>query len=345
MGIQPPTRNNLKYKFSDSGCKAGTTTALVLFSGGLDSLLAAKIMESLGFKTTALIFESAFFRSERPLAAAKENLLNPVVHDISAPHLKIVKDPRYGYGKNMNPCIDCHILMLSFAKKIAEKENSIIATGEVLGQRPMSQNKGALNLIEKRSGLANRILRPLSAKLLPPTAYETEGLIGREDLFDISGRGRKKQFELAKKFRITKYATPSGGCVLTDPIFSTRLQELLEKTRTPDKKDIALIQSGRIFWYGNNLAVIGRNENDNNAIKDTYKKKSDFTIELADFNGPLLLIRNFSGPKMKEKEIKEVAEMLAWYYPRIRQERAVRVKVKKDAKEIFYSVEPIGPVR
>ena len=344
MGNQPPIRHNLKYRFSDSGCKANLKPALVLFSGGLDSLLAVKILQSLNFDTTALIFESAFFRSQRPWATAKQYGIAVRVGDISAAHLEIVKNPRYGYGKNMNPCIDCHLLMLLEAKKVAAEMNgAVIATGEVLGQRPMSQNKGSLDLIEKKSGLVGRILRPLSARLLPPTEYETSGIIDRDTLHGISGRGRKTQFELAKKFNLHEYATPSGGCILTDPIFSDRLRKLLLKTDRPDNNDIALIKTGRLFWEEKSAVIIGRNESDNNAIRETYIKESDVIMELADFNGPVLLIRNFGDNPSSESRHKELARILAWYYPRVRQEKEVRIKVKNKEKEVVYSVEPTAP--
>jgi tRNA U34 2-thiouridine synthase MnmA/TrmU len=215
--------------------------ALVLLSGGLDSILAAKILKNQGIKITALSFRSYFFNEKNAKKAAK-NLKIPIkIIDFSRENLGIVKNPKHGYGRAMNPCIDCHILMLKKAKEILEKEKfhpapepsarygaSFVVTGEVLGQRPMSQNKNSLNLIEKESGLRGYLLRPLSAKLLEPTIPEKEGLIKREKLFDITGRSRKRQMALAKKWKIKWYPTPTGGCLLTDLGFGKRLKELLK---------------------------------------------------------------------------------------------------------------------
>ena len=161
--------------------------ALILFSGGLDSILAAKILEEQGIKLLGLTFKSYFFNEKEAKESARKIKLPLKVIDFSKEHLQIVKNPKYGYGKAMNPCLDCHILMLKIAKRLMNKEGfHFVATGEVLGERPMSQNKEALKLIEKRSLLKGYLLRPLSAKLLEPTIPEMSGLVNREKLLDIS---------------------------------------------------------------------------------------------------------------------------------------------------------------
>ncbi len=227
---------------------------LVLFSGGLDSILTVKILQEQGIKVTGLVFVSYFFDSQLADKAARELKIKLKKFDFSEEHLRIVKKPKYGYGKTMNPCLDCHLLMLKEAKEIMEKEEfDFVATGEVLGERPMSQNKQALELIEKESGLKGYLLRPLSAKLLEPTLIEKKRLVKRDKLLDISGRSRKKQIALAKKWGVKEYPTPAGGCLLTDPQFGQRLKELLARWPQAEGNDIQLLKLGRHFWVSHRL--------------------------------------------------------------------------------------------
>ena len=197
---------------------------LILFSGGLDSILATKLLLEQGIIVQGLTLKSAFFDAKQAKKAAEKVGIQLKVIDFSDEHLRMVKNPKFGYGKNMNPCIDCHLLMLKTAQKIMTKENfDFVATGEVLGERPMSQRKQILGLLEKEAGLVGRLLRPLSAKLLLPTEAEKKGLVDRRKLLDIQGRSRKRQLALAKKWGIDWYSTPAGGCLLTDPEFSKKL--------------------------------------------------------------------------------------------------------------------------
>ncbi len=301
------------------------TKALLLFSGGLDSILALKILEEQNIKVIPLYFESVFFGE----FAGNENLRNENFRsllkiDFSKKQLKIIKNPRYGYGKNLNPCIDCHLLMLKEAKKIMEKENcDFIATGEVLGERPMSQNKNALELVEKKSSLQGLLLRPLSAKLLEPTEAEKNGLIERDKLFDISGRGRNRQLVLAKKYGITDFPSPAGGCLLTDPAFSKRLGRLLGKKSSPTLSDLELLKLGRHFWQKDILVVVGRNKEENKKIKK-LAEKNDTLIELKNITGPLTLIR---GKKIPNETIKKAQELTGHY--------STRARGKKDLEFIF----------
>ena len=182
--------------------------ALVLFSGGLDSILAVKILQLQGIDVTGLTFVSYFFNNQSAKKAASKLKIKLKTVNFSEEHLKMVKKPKHGYGKSLNPCIDCHLMMLRKAKEIMNSPGSrekydFVATGEVLGERPMSQNKKALDLIEKESGLKGFLLRPLSAKLLQPTILEKKRKIKRAELLDICGRSRKKQIALAKAFKIT----------------------------------------------------------------------------------------------------------------------------------------------
>ena len=266
---------------------------LVLFSGGLDSILVVKIFQKEQIKVTGLHFVSYFFDNREQINKLAKNLkIKLKTVDFSEEHLKIVKDPRYGYGKAVNPCIDCHILMFKKAKEIMKAEGfNFIATGEVLGERPMSQNKKALALIEKKSGLEDYLLRPLSAKLLKPTIVEKKKLVNRDNLFDISGRSRKKQLALAKKWKIKNYPMPAGGCLLTDRQFAQRFQSLLKKWPDCQGDDVLLLKIGRHFWLDDNLILVGRDKEDNQKI-EKLAQKGDLLIKPKDFSGPTILVRS-----------------------------------------------------
>lgn len=293
--------------------KMKSAKALFLFSGGLDSILGVKVLEKQGVEVMALTFTSFFFDSVQSEKAAKENGIKIRVEDISKKHFGVVKSPRYGRGSGMNPCIDCHLLMLKEARRIMKSEKyDFLATGEVLGQRPMSQNAGALELIERKAGLAGKILRPLSAKVLPETEQEKRGMADREKLFGFSGRGRRDQIELAGKLGVKNFPTPAGGCVLTEKEYSQKLEELLEKVRNVKDGDIALLRIGRHFWSGDTKVVLGRNHEENMALKKV-SQKSDILIELKDFPGPLALIRGkdkMKGTELAKEKIKKYARKL-----------------------------------
>jgi len=213
-------------------------------------------------------------------------------------HLGIVKNPCFGRGSGMNPCVDCHLLMLKEAKKLArEVKFDFIATGEVLGQRPMSQNSRALELIEKKANLEGRILRPLSAQVLPETEMEKNQtspraklLVDRTKLYGISGRSRKEQMALAKKYKIKAYPSPAGGCILTDKEYSNKLREVLSKIKSVKKSDIDLLRIGRHFWVGRTRIVLGRNHEENLKLKK-LAGSSDVLIEPKDIPGPTALVR------------------------------------------------------
>ncbi|MFC1700626.1 tRNA 4-thiouridine(8) synthase ThiI [Patescibacteria group bacterium] len=280
--------------------------ALVMFSGGLDSILAVKILQEQGIEITGLVCVSYFFDDILAHKAAKKLGIELITIDFSDEHLSLVKNPKFGYGKGMNPCIDCHILMFKNAKGI--KGFDFVATGEVLGERPMSQNKQTMKLIKKESGLD--LLRPLSAKLLKSTLAEEKGFVHREKLLDISGRNRKRQIELAKKWGIKEYPAPAGGCLLTDPEFSKRFKKMLVFWPDCNGNDVKLLRYGRHFWKGENLIVVGRNEKDNAEIKN-LSKKGDMVIEPKEFPGPTILIR--SKKKILEESLVMVKELMLKY--------------------------------
>lgn len=287
--------------------------ALVLLSGGLDSILAAKILQNQGIKVTALSFKSYFFNTAAAEKAAKNLKIPLKIINFSKEHLEMVKNPQHGYGKAINPCIDCHILMLKKAKGIMKKEKfDLVATGEVLGERPMSQNLSTLKLIEKESSLKGYLLRPLSAKLLGETIPEKKELVDRRRLLDISGRSRKKQIALAKKWKIKWYPTPAGGCLLTDLEFSKKLKELFGKYPKCNGNDIEFLKLGRHFWVNKTKIIVGRNEKENKKI-EKLAKRGDILIEMKNYPGPLTLIRNYSKRKIIQKVIKKAQDLTQYY--------------------------------
>ena len=282
------------------------TKALVLMSGGLDSMLAARVLMEQGIEVTGVVFVSNFFGAAKARKAAGQLGINLKEVEFKKEHLKMVKNPKHGYGKNMNPCIDCHALMLKIAKSIMEKEGyDFVATGEILGQRPMSQNKEALKTVAKESCLGDLLVRPLSAKLLEESRPEREGKLIRGRLFDIKGRSRDKQKELVERFGIKEYASPGGGCLLTDQEFSQRLIKLFDYWPDCSGDDIELLKNGRVLWFKtqiaaddrqiatNALMVIGRDKEDCENL-EKLAKKGDIMVKLKEIVGPLTIVRIFN---------------------------------------------------
>jgi len=265
--------------------------ALAVFSGGLDSMLAAQLLRAQGIEVEALFFETPFFASARARKSAESIRLPLKVIDVTRPHLEVVRKPGHGYGGNMNPCIDCHALMLREAgDRLSVEGARFIVTGEVLGQRPMSQNLKALSTVAALSGYQGLILRPLSAKLLSPTIPEEKGWVRRDALMGISGRSRKPQMELAATFHITDYPSPAGGCLLTDPIFSRRLRDLLSHRPRCEVREIELLKVGRHFRLGEKTkAVVGRNKKENEEIL-SLARESDLVIKVHSVPGPVVLV-------------------------------------------------------
>lgn len=270
--------------------------ALSLFSGGLDSVLAAKIIQEQGIEVVAVHFSTPFMSREGKNYKVGKNLCSQIginfKHiEIKEEYLKIVKKPEFGFGSNLNPCIDCHILMLKKASEyMKEVGASFIITGEVLGQRPMSQKKKDLRIIEKESELEGLILRPLSAKLLSPTIPEKEGWVERGKLLDIQGRSRTRQIELAKKYNIKDYLTPAGGCLLTEPGFSRRVKDLKEYKPDFNISDVRFLKVGRHFRLTPKAKlVVGRDEGENNKLDDLSKEEIIFYP--VNVKGPLAIGR------------------------------------------------------
>lgn len=277
------------------------TKAVALLSGGLDSTLAVKLMIDQGIEVHALNFTSAFCtcnsggvnkggcKSESKRVAEEFGIAIKVVTK-GFDYIEIVRNAKHGYGKGMNPCVDCRIYMFRQAKEFMKEIGaSFIITGEVLGQRPMSQRKEAFRIIEKESGLEGLILRPLSAKQLEPTIPEKNGLVDRERLLDVLGRSRRQQIDLAEELDINDYPCPSGGCLLTDKIFSKKVRDLLANKKEVSKKDLALLKAGRHFRYEGVKIVVGKNEADNVKLKNLLQPGNTL-IEPVDFPGPVAII-------------------------------------------------------
>ena len=304
-----------------SNKKKGAIGALILFSGGLDSILAVKILEKQGIKVTALAYVSYFFDGAQAAKSARENNIKLIIRDFSKKHFHIVKKPCFGYGSGMNPCIDCHLLMLKAAEKTRRQEGyDFLATGEVLGQRPMSQNLHTLKLIEKKANLEGKILRPLSAKLLLETQMEKSGIVDREKLLGISGRSRKEQIALAKKFGIKNYPTPAGGCILTNKAFSQKLKELISRIKILRRSDLDLLRVGRHFWIGNTKIILGRNHEENLKLKK-LAGKGDILIEPKNVPGPTAILRG----KIKAGDIKKAKEKILFYIKRKTKQLSLRL--------------------
>ena len=280
------------------------TKALLLYSKGLDSILCKKILEEQNIKVDTINFGTCFFDGEI---------------DITEDHLKIVKEPKYGRGQGMNPCRDCHLLMLKKAGEIMkEKGYDFIATGEVVSQRPFSQSKEQLLFLEKQIGLDGFILRPLSAKLLPETIAEKKGLVDRNKLYDIFGKSRKRQLELAREFKIDDFPMPAGGCILTEKEYAKKLKKLLEMNFNFDSKDAEVLKRGRVFFEDQTVFIITRNKEEGNDIQRFFKT-GDIYLE-PDFPGPLVLIRSFTKKSNVDIIIERGKEYLLQYSKKVPQD-------------------------
>jgi len=287
--------------------------ALAMLSGGLDSILAAKLILEQGVNVEAINFSGFFCSCKKggsPAGSAAEMLGIPLkVVCVGNEYLRMLRKPKHGYGRHMNPCVDCKIFMLKEAKKYAEETGaSFIFTGEVLDERPMSQHMKALKIIEEESGLKRRLLRPLSAKLLPETNVERKGIIDREKLLGIRGRSRKPQMRLAEDFGIRKYPSPAGGCLLTEKEFANRLNDLFMNKKRCSIDDVTLLKVGRHFRFGRSKIIVGRNEAENKVLT-VEKARNDYFFEVPVIAGPITILQ---GLKTK-KAVAIAAELTAFY--------------------------------
>ena len=296
--------------------------AVALLSGGLDSTLAIKLMLDQGIEVHALNFLTIFCTCtskgcrHQATKAAEEFKVPIKVMNITEEYMEVVKNPKHPRGRNMNPCIDCRIFTFKKAREFMEEIGaSFVITGEVLGQRPMSQRKQAIMTIEKESGLEGLIVRPLSAKFFEPTMPEKEGMVDRDRLLDISGRRRNQQMALAKEFNINDYPCPAGGCLLTDKGFSARLKDLLKYSPGYDITDLHLLKIGRHFRISDSLKfIVGRDGKENERLM-TFSKDGDFIFDALDIPSPVGLGRrgrSLTAPYTQE-DIDLIASILARY--------------------------------
>lgn len=272
--------------------------AIALLSGGLDSIIAARLIKDQGIDVTCIYFSSPLWSSDEKEKdfideLKKQNDLEIKVVPVGDEYIDIIKNPQYGWGKEINPCVDCKIFMLKKAKKIMEDMKAIfIITGEVVGQRPMSQHISALNYIEKNADARGILVRPLSAKILQPTEPELKGLIDRNRLVNISGRSRKIQNEYARKLNIKTFSSPAGGCLLTQKIYANRLRDMLDHEKNITMRDLELLKYGRHFRFNGSKIIVGRNKDENDILKK-FQTKNDALFETEEFPGPVtILLKN-----------------------------------------------------
>ncbi len=314
--------------------------AYLLFSGGLDSIIAAKLLKKLGFDVVGVHITSPLFEKdvERVKELADKVGIDLKVVEAGEDYLEMLKNPVYGYGKNLNPCIDCKAYMLRKLKEVAE-EGALLATGEVLGQRPMSQRRDSFNTIEKLSGLKGQILRPLSGKLLPPTVYEEKGVVNREELLDLKGRSRKRYPEVLKKLGLNgeELPTPAGGCLLTEPSFARKVKDLMEHDEL-SWENIKLLKIGRHFRVNGCKLIVGRNREENRKIREVAKE-GDYLITVPDIPSPTALLRCRGEPS---HEVLKKAGGIVARYSDAKNEKEVKVAVYRGGKLLTeLTVQPI----
>lgn len=333
-----------------------TVTALALFSGGLDSILACRVLMEQGLRVVALRFITPFFESDvgdtafyRASVRDKYGIELEVI-DVSHDYISMLKAPQHGFGRHFNPCIDCKIFMLRQARALMPRYGaSFLITGEVLGQRPMSQRRDTLRIIERESGCEGILLRPLCAQLMPPTEPELQGLVERERLCRISGRGRGEQQALAAHFHIVDYPAPAGGCLLADVNLAVRFRHFSPGIfAMPGGEnlvdDFRLLLFGRHFeplpglWF-----ILGRDQKDNERIME-LRKPEDWLLQMVDRPGPVGLLRRagYTSPDLLELGglEAELAGLLLRYAKKVEGRAAsgvVRIERETDSKEAMFS--------
>jgi hypothetical protein len=317
--------------------------AVCLLSGGLDSSLALKVVKDQGIEVIAVHCKGPFggcteVRDSAAAAVAEALDVRLIVVALEEDYLDIVRSPRYGYGSNINPCIDCHIYFLKQAGRVMEQEGaSFVITGEVVGQRPMSQRMDTLRRIEKASGLAGLILRPLSAKLLDETIPEAKGWVRREDMLAISGRSRREQLRLASEMGLTGFSAPAGGCLLTDPQFAGRVRDLIAHGSL-NLHEAGLLRVGRHLRLplGSKL-VVGRNQSENDDLAGRARA-GDFLLLTEDCPGPTAILAG----EARDRELELAAAVVARYSDGKLGER-VTVRALSQGIDRIIAVAPLDP--
>ncbi|WP_373500117.1 tRNA 4-thiouridine(8) synthase ThiI [Desulfococcus sp.] len=274
--------------------------ALGLSSGGLDSILSALVLREQGIDVAWVSFETPFFSSDKARKASESTGIPLTVRNITPIYVEMLRDPRCGYGQHMNPCLDCHALMFQLAGEMLQAAGfDFLFSGEVVGQRPMSQTRSSLRYVEKKSGFEGYILRPLSAQRLPETIPEINGWIRREALHGIAGRSRKPQIALAKRFNVSDYPNPAGGCLLTEKNYCARLQDLFDHAETCTEAELHLLKHGRHLRISPRTKIVtGRDQKDNEAIIRRYDPDKDTLIRTVHIPGPVVLV---CGPASRDE--------------------------------------------
>ncbi len=312
--------------------------AVSLLSGGLDSILATELIRRQGIEVVCFNVKTPFGIPKKDgttdATVAADQLKVPLkIQPVHADYIRMLRNPKHGYGKNINPCVDCKIFILKKAKKYAKEIGAdFLFTGEVLGERPMSQHYPALQTIAKEAGLQGKLLRPLSAQRLPTTVAEKKGLVDRNQLLCIQGRSRKPQMQLAKKFGITSYPSPAGGCLLTCEEYAKKLRDLFEHKKRITAVDVEVLRVGRHFRLGENKIVVGRNEGENKFLF-AHKAKGELYFELPDVVGPITVLQ---GPKTREA-IQKAAEITAFYSDAKTEQVKVGFGTEKLSRMLFVS--------
>ena len=314
--------------------------ALGLCSGGLDSMLSALVLRDQGIDVHWIAFETPFFSSAKARRASAQTGVPLTVRDITPVYLEMMRSPTVKYGKHMNPCMDCHTLMFRQAGEIMTADGfDFLFSGEVLGQRPMSQTRGALRYVEKHSGYDGRILRPLSAQKLPETVPEQSGLVDRERLLDISGRSRKPQIALAAALGIADFPAPAGGCLLTDKTFSRRLKDLFDHQVQTPPNALHLLRFGRHLRLDpRTKIVVGRTRQDNEQIDRRIDPQRDTVLKVEGYAGPLVVMPGGGGTS-----VTLLAAGICVGYSKAPGHTPVKVNIEADGLVRQVMVTAIGP--
>lgn len=339
-----------------------TVRALGMLSGGLDSSLATHLLRGQGIEVVGVNFSTGFCRADHQrqvhrkgtdpkklrneaLRAGADFGVEVHIIDVAREYLDVLRHPRHGYGRNANPCIDCRVLMMSRAREFMEEQGcEFVFTGEVLGQRPKSQTRRAMNLVAEESGLADRLLRPLSARLLAPTRAEREGLVDRERLLGLSGRDRNPQLALARRFGLTDLPQPAGGCCsLTDEGYSNRVFDLFAHGRREDidHEDLLLCKAGRHLRIGDTAKLVVARFEEENAFLDNFVG-GRVHLAAVDHTGPVAILDLNPGVEPDDELLRTAARITA-RYGRGKREATVRVRARRADTERVLEVAPARP--
>lgn len=316
-----------------------TGRGLSLMSGGLDSSLAVCVLRAQGLQVEGVVFSSPFFCPDAAQRAARQLGVQLHVLDFSSDILALVEKPPHGFGGCLNPCIDCHMGMIRRAGELMDRMGfDFVATGEVLGQRPMSQNHKSLSVVASGSGWSDRLVRPLSAQLLAPTRPELDGLIDRSRLLGLNGRSRKPQIALAAQYGVTEYPSPAGGCLLTEDGYCRRLADLRSHEGLGNLRLIRLLRIGRHFRLPSGVkCVVGRNHVDNDMLQEVALP-DDVVMYTVNVPGPTLLLPGGAG----DEDLTRAAGLCVAYGDRHTAKTATLVRVIRQGIDSERTITPLA---